>query len=446
LNLLSRLGGFSCLAAADFIFFQSFVSIPEGTTITQFSVNMSGADDGARVAIYNSANPGGFVFPGSYIYLGGAQSTTDLSGAMVAGEVNRVVVTQMDDCYSGNNLQYAQIFLNGTVVPPQPTDTTPPTVTPTVAGTLGDNGWFVSDVDVSWTITDDESPVTSTTGCDAVSVSEDTASVTFTCTATSAGGTASESVTLMRDATAPVASATRSPGANSNGWNNTDVTVSFSGTDALSGVASCDGDVVLGEGAGQSASGTCIDNAGNVSATAGIADINVDKTAPTVTVTGIVNGATYVTGADLPEVGCSTSDGLSGVASEAVVSTSGALGTVTVDCVGAEDLAGNGAAATISYSVTYDFCGFKQPLLVPVQTFKTGSTIPVKFCLVDASGETVTTAQADVYANGVLQGEARVAGNQYILNMRTKGMSAGPLTISVVLDDGTTHSIAVALK
>ena len=49
MSLLSRLGGFSCLAAADFTFFQSFVSIPIGTTITQFSVNMSGADDGARV-------------------------------------------------------------------------------------------------------------------------------------------------------------------------------------------------------------------------------------------------------------------------------------------------------------------------------------------------------------------------------------------------------------
>lgn len=103
MSQLSRLGSFSCLAAADFIFYQSFVSIPAGTTITQFSVNMSGADDGARVAIYNSAHPGGHVFSGSYIYLGGAQSTTDLSAAMVAGEVNRVVVTQMDDCYSGNN-------------------------------------------------------------------------------------------------------------------------------------------------------------------------------------------------------------------------------------------------------------------------------------------------------------------------------------------------------
>lgn len=43
------------------------------------------------------------------------------------------------------------------------------------------------------------------------------------------------------------------------------MTVSFSGSDDLSGIASCDPDVVLSsEGAGQSASGTCTDLASNV--------------------------------------------------------------------------------------------------------------------------------------------------------------------------------------
>lgn len=648
----SRLGGiYSCLASADFTFFQSLVSIPEGTTISQFSVNMSGADDGARVAIYNSANPGGFTFAGSYIYLGGSQSTTDLSTAMVAGEVNRVVITQMDDCATGNNLQFAQISLNGTVVPPAPPlptqtlsilggngtpgsvdastdwsddvvawdagisttgawhftgdanpvwepaylvgghpwglvpgtnswvncgptnasaecgnaagtvvafrvrftipsgsvnpnitfwinsdnagtyyingtqvtdrlvggpgkgatplppsapgvpgvrtaalqsalqaganemlvvvedwgglagfnfradltvqgneppvivpptppDTTPPTVTPEVTGTLGDNGWYVGDIQVSWTVTDAESDVTSTEGCDATTVTEDTASVTFTCTATSGGGTASESVTLKRDATAPEATATRAPDANANGWNNADVTVTFSGSDALSGIASCDDAVVLGEGAGQSAGGTCTDNAGNVSAPASVSDINVDKTAPVVTVTGVSDGATYGVGG-VPAAGCETSDGLSGVTSEAVLTVSGGpVGTVTVECAGAEDLAGNTAANSATYLVAYDFCGFKQPLLTPVQVFKIGSTVPVKFCLADASGASIGTATAQVYANGVLQGTARydASAGQYIFNLRTKGMQAGPLTIAVLLDDGMTHSIGVALR
>jgi len=651
MSQLSRLASFSCLGAADFIFYQSFVSIPAGTTITQFSVNMSGADDGARVAIYNSANPSGFVFPGSYIYLGGSQSTTDLSTAMVAGEVNRVVVTQMDDCYSGNNLQSAQIFLNGTVVPPAPplptqtlsilggngaagsvdastdwsddvvawdagisttgawhftgdpapvwepaylvgghpwglvpgtnswvncgptnasaecgnaagtvvafrvrftipsgsvnpditfwinsdnagtyyingtqvtdrlvggpgkgasplppsapgipgvrtaalqsalqaganemlvvvedwgglagfnfradltvqgneppvivpptpADTTPPVITVDVSGTLGDNDWYVGDVVATWTVTEDESDVT-TTGCDATTITADTAGVTLTCEATSAGGTASESVTLKRDATAPEATAVRAPDANGNGWNNTDVTVSFSGTDNLSGVASCDADVVLGEGAGQSVSGTCTDNAGNVSEPASVTDINVDQTSPVVSVTGVTDGEAYLVGAE-PTPGCETTDALSGVATAATLTVSGGpLGVITVECDAAEDLAGNtGAAAAVTYTVAYDFCGFEQPLLAPVQVFKVRSTIPVKFCVQDASGASIGTATAEVYANGVLQGTARydTDDEHYIFNLRTRGMSTGPLTIEVRLDDGSTHAIEVALK
>ncbi len=409
----------------------------------QFSVNMSGADDGARVAIYNSENPGGLIFPGSYIYLGGAQSTTDLSTAMVAGEVNRVVVTQMDDCYSGNNLQSAQIFLNGTVVP---TDSTPPAITVNVTGTEGDNDWYTSDVDVTWTVIDGESEVTSTTGCDATSITVDTASVTLTREATSAGGTASESVTLKRDTTAPEATATRTPGANANGWNNTDVTVSFSGTDNLSGIASCDADVVLGEGTGQSAAGTCTDNAGNVSAPASVNDINVDKTAPEVTVTGPIDGGTYLLGNE-PTPGCSTSDALSGVDVEASLAVSGgSVGTFIVDCDGALDLAGNAGSASATYAVTYDFCGFEQPLLAPVQVFKSGSTVPVKFCIQDSAGNFVPGLVAEVYANGVLQGEARQTGERYHFNLRTRGMATGPLTIEVRLNDGTTHAIEVGLK
>jgi hypothetical protein len=89
------------------------------------------------------------------------------------------------------------------VLPATTADTTPPVITPNVSGTLGNNDWYVSDVTVSWTVTDDESTITSQSGCDDVTVDYDTAGVTFTCEATSAGGTASESVTIKRDATDP---------------------------------------------------------------------------------------------------------------------------------------------------------------------------------------------------------------------------------------------------
>lgn len=83
------------------------------------------------------------------------------------------------------------------------------------------------------------------------------------------------------DLTAPIISGFAFPAANSYGWNNTDVTVSFTCSDGLSGVVSCGPDQALsGEGAGQSATGMAADYADN-SASATVSGINIDKTAPT---------------------------------------------------------------------------------------------------------------------------------------------------------------------
>ena len=87
-------------------------------------------------------------------------------------------------------------------------DATPPVVTPQIAGTLGSNGWYTSDVHVSWLVIDPESAISSSSGCGPSSVTSDTAGISFTCTATSAGGTTSASVSVRRDATPPVLMAT----------------------------------------------------------------------------------------------------------------------------------------------------------------------------------------------------------------------------------------------
>ena|GEM_PF-2155402 len=85
------------------------------------------------------------------------------------------------------------------------TDPTPPTITHNVTGTMGDNGWFTGDVVVDWTVADPDSDVT-TTGCDDTSIRQDTDGTTFVCTATSAGGSSSESVTIKRDTAGPTVS------------------------------------------------------------------------------------------------------------------------------------------------------------------------------------------------------------------------------------------------
>ena len=116
-------------------------------------------------------------------------------------------------------------------------DSTPPIVTPTVTGQLGDDGWYVSDVQVSWAVSDAESAVASTSGCGTTNVTADTASVTFTCSATSGGGTAAQSVTVKRDATPPSIAAVSPDGGNF--VLHQAVTLgSVTATDGLSGVVS----------------------------------------------------------------------------------------------------------------------------------------------------------------------------------------------------------------
>ena len=88
-------------------------------------------------------------------------------------------------------------------------DLTPPVVSAVVSGTLGSNGWYTSDVSVSWSVSDPDSAVTA--DCPPVSVTEDTAGVTFTCSATSGGGTTSASTVVKRDATPPVVTCAAAP-------------------------------------------------------------------------------------------------------------------------------------------------------------------------------------------------------------------------------------------
>jgi hypothetical protein len=133
-------------------------------------------------------------------------------------------------------------------------DGSPPVITPNVAGTLGDDGWYRSDVSVSWTVEDPESGVDSTTGCDPASATTDTAGTTLTCTATSVGGTASESVTVKRDTTNPSVSIS-SPADGSTFIQNEVVISGYSCSDGLSGIAQCDGPAASGAGIDTSAPG-----------------------------------------------------------------------------------------------------------------------------------------------------------------------------------------------
>ncbi len=271
------------------------------------------------------------------------------------------------------------------------TDSTPPTITPSVVGTLGANGWYTSDVSINWSVVDDESPISAQTGCASSAVSSDTAGITFTCSATSDGGTSTQSVTIKRDATNPNVTFASRTAANGNGWNNTNVVVNWQCSDATAGVVSASvSQTLTGEGANQSATGTCADRAGNAASNTRTG-INIDKTVPTL--------APVVSPNPLPLNGTGTvtsnaADALSGLASASCgpLNTS-SIGGKTVTCT-ASDRAGNSASASASYQVGYAFTGFFAPVVnaPALNSVGGGTSVSIKFGLGGNQGLNILAA------------------------------------------------------
>jgi uncharacterized repeat protein (TIGR01451 family) len=276
-------------------------------------------------------------------------------------------------------------------------DTTPPVITPTVTGTLGANDWYTSDVSLTWSYSDPESPISSTSGCEAVSITQNQAATDYTCTATSAGGTSSGTATIKRDNTKPVTS-----------------------------------------------------------------------------VTNVTEGAAYALGS-VPQAGCSSTDNLSGVATEATLLLTGGdaqgLGYFTAICSGALDAAGNVAVhAVVHYTVnnpsnTYNFGGFLQPVDNPgpgptyvFNSVKAGGAVPFRFSLGGNQGLDIlaegyptsrpisctTAGLTDPIEQTVSAGNSGLsydaASDTYTYVWKTnKGWSGTCRALIVQLDDGTQH-------
>jgi hypothetical protein len=178
---------------------------------------------------------------------------------------------------------------------------------------------------------------------------------------------------VAKIAPTPVTSANLSPGPNSYGWNNTSVTVYLNATEnpgsgveqiqfSLSGAENHGMQTVAGNTASVTISAQGIttltyfatDNVGNVEVAQSLT-IQIDETSPVVTATGLTNGALYYF-KQAPAAGCSTTDALSGVATQASLAVAGGnkfgYGAYTATCSGAIDEAGNIAAPiSVSYKV-----------------------------------------------------------------------------------------------
>jgi len=141
-----------------------------------------------------------------------------------------------------------------------------PSVLPSITGTLGKNGWYVSrPTTLKWMVIGNPTPVNS--GCGAVGV-PDTTGITYTCSSTNENGSVSNSVTIKKDTVAPTVLVTR-PADEAVYALNQIVAASYICKDATSGVASCSGTVADGASIPTSVEGSqtfsvsATDNAGN---------------------------------------------------------------------------------------------------------------------------------------------------------------------------------------
>jgi len=105
-------------------------------------------------------------------------------------------------------------------------------ITREITGTRNDLYWYTTDVHATWTVSDPESPVTSS-GCEPVDVTADTTGTDFTCSADSYGGHSSSTLRVQRDTVPPQTTLTATPPALSSSRS---AQFTFIGGDATAGV------------------------------------------------------------------------------------------------------------------------------------------------------------------------------------------------------------------
>jgi hypothetical protein len=231
-------------------------------------------------------------------------------------------------------------------------DTNAPSITATVSPPANANGWHNSPVTVSFTCSDNESGILSCTA--PVTLNSEGAGQSASGTAMDNGGN-SATVTangINIDLTAPVINASVSPTPNAGGWNNSNVTVSFTCSDILSGIDTCPADVTVSDEGTPTVLGTAFDNAGN-SDTVSVT-VKLDKTAPVISGSRSPAANAFGWNNESVDVNFTCNDALSGVAScgpDDTLSSEGANQSVSGVAV---DNAGNSSGSETVSNINID--------------------------------------------------------------------------------------------
>ncbi len=122
---IKRRSTLRCREQLDFTYFQTSVLIPANTKINSFNVAYDSADDGARIYIFNAANPAGTYDERADLVISQGRNSVgnvDLKDKIAVG-ANRIVIAQFDDCADGNNLSGIRVRVDGQEVQPEPAAT-----------------------------------------------------------------------------------------------------------------------------------------------------------------------------------------------------------------------------------------------------------------------------------------------------------------------------------
>lgn len=234
-------------------------------------------------------------------------------------------------------------------------DVTAPTIDSAVTGTLGNNGWYTSNVGLGWTVSEPESPASLVkTGCVDGTITADQAETSYSCSASSDGGSAAASVKIKRDATAPTLICSGADGL----WHAANVARGCTGSDSGSGLAASANasfslvtSVAAGTetpSAGTNSRSVC-DNAGNCATAGPISGNRIDRRAPTITCIPV----TFSLNEAPANVIAVAADGGSGPLSQIVAAPAdtSSAGSKSLS-LGAADSVGNTTTAVCPYVVT----------------------------------------------------------------------------------------------
>ncbi len=257
--------------------------------------------------------------------------------------------------------------------------------------------------------------------------------------------------------------------AGTNGWYKSDVDVTFTADDNLSGLVTAsrtasstgEGDAVTVE------SPAFVDRADNA-ALAVTKSYKIDKNAPAVPTFNGGPPASYYFGSDPAAPTCSSSDAVSGLASCVVTGGGTTVGSHTYTAT-ATDTAGNTSTATLKYTVlAWTLKGFYSPVDMGGvwNTVKGGSTVPLKFEIFKGSAELTDTAavksftqktvacpgssatvdEIEIVSTGGTSLRYDTTGGQFVQNWQTPKSPGTCYTATMTTQDGSTITANFMLK